>query len=110
MSETLMISVSGIRGHVGTDLTPELVARYAAAFGSWARTNGSTNRPADRPPARPTGRPSIVLGRAARTSGAAVARAATSALMSVGAAGVDGGIVPSATVQHACEYTRAAGA
>ena len=30
MSSTLMISVSGMRGHVGTDLTPELVARHAA--------------------------------------------------------------------------------
>ncbi|HZI73386.1 MAG TPA: hypothetical protein VFD73_05060, partial [Gemmatimonadales bacterium] len=89
MSETLMISVSGIRGHVGTDLTPELVARYAAAFGSWARTNGSTNRPADRPPARPTDRPSIVLGRDARTSGAMFARAATAGLMSVGVDVVD---------------------
>ena len=38
MSDTLMISVSGIRGHVGTDLTPELVARYAAALGAWSRS------------------------------------------------------------------------
>jgi phosphomannomutase len=109
MSETLMISVSGIRGHVGTDLTPELVARYAAAFGSWARTNGSTNRPADRPPARPTDRPSIVLGRDARTSGAMFARAATAGLMSVGVDVVDVGIVPTPTVQLAVEYHRAAG-
>ena len=51
MSDTLMISVSGIRGHVGTDLTPELVARYAAAFGSWARAGQSDPtkiRPTDR--------------------------------------------------------------
>ena len=34
MSDTLMVSVSGIRGHVGTDLTPELVARYAAKHGA----------------------------------------------------------------------------
>ena len=38
MSDTLMISVSGMRGHVGTDLTPELVARHAAALGAWVRT------------------------------------------------------------------------
>ena len=37
MSDTLMISVSGMRGHVGTDLTPELVARHAAALGAWVR-------------------------------------------------------------------------
>jgi phosphomannomutase len=109
MSETLMISVSGIRGHVGTDLTPELVARYAAAFGSWARTNSSTDRRTDRPTARPTDRPSILLGRDARTSGAMFARAATAGLMSVGADVVDLGIVPTPTVQLAVEYHHAAG-
>jgi phosphomannomutase len=31
----LMVSVSGIRGRVGEALTPEVVARYAAAFGAW---------------------------------------------------------------------------
>ena len=41
MSDTLMISVSGMRGHVGTDLTPELVARHAAALGAWARTSAA---------------------------------------------------------------------
>ncbi len=61
MSETLMISVSGMRGHVGTDLTPELVARHAAALGAWARS---------------AGRPLVVLGRDARTSGAMFAQAA----------------------------------
>src|SRR5678815_4737628 len=40
MSDTLMVSVSGMRGHVGTDLTPELVARYAAALGAWAVAAG----------------------------------------------------------------------
>ena len=30
----LMVSVSGIRGRVGYALTPEVVARYAAAFGA----------------------------------------------------------------------------
>jgi len=38
MSDTLMVSVSGVRGLVGTDLTPEVVARWAAAFGTWAGT------------------------------------------------------------------------
>ena len=32
-----MVGVAGIRGIVGKDLTPEAVARYAAAFGIWAR-------------------------------------------------------------------------
>ncbi len=92
MSETLMISVSGMRGHVGTDLTPELVARHAAALGAWARA---------------AGRPSVVLGRDARTSGPMFALAATSGLMSVGVDVIDVGVVPTPTVQLAVEHHHA---
>jgi phosphomannomutase len=102
MSDTLMISVSGIRGHVGTDLTPELVARYAAALGSWASS------PANDRPARPSRRPSVVLGRDARTSGAMFTRAAAAGLMSVGVDVIDLGIVPTPTVQLAVEHHHAA--
>ena len=102
MSDTLMISVSGIRGHVGTDLTPELVARYAAALGSWAGSQAN-----DRP-APPSGRPSVVLGRDARTSGAMFTRAAAAGLMSVGVEVIDLGIVPTPTVQLAVEHHHAA--
>lgn len=89
MSDTLMISVSGMRGHVGTDLTPELIARHAAALGAWARSGG---------------RPLVVLGRDARTSGPMFARAAASGLMSVGVDVIDLGIVPTPTVQLAVEH------
>jgi phosphomannomutase len=99
MSDTLMISVSGMRGHVGTDLTPELVARHAAALGAWVRS------------ARPTGagghRPAVVLGRDARTSGPMFARAAAAGLMSVGVDVVDLGVVPTPTVQLAVEHHHA---
>ena len=40
----LMVSVSGIRGRVGEALTPEVVARYAAAFGAWALAQGGSRR------------------------------------------------------------------
>src|SRR3954466_10497379 len=102
MADTLMISVSGIRGHVGTDLTPELVARYAAALGSWAGSQ-SAHHSAD-----PTGRPSVVLGRDARTSGAMFTLAAAAGLMSVGVEVIDLGIVPTPTVQLAVEHHHAA--
>ena len=92
MSDTLMISVSGMRGHVGTDLTPELVARHAAALGAWARS---------------AGRPLVVLGRDARTSGAMFAQAAASGLMSVGCDVIDVGVVPTPTVQLAVEHHHA---
>ncbi|HUG27380.1 MAG TPA: phosphoglucosamine mutase [Gemmatimonadales bacterium] len=92
MSNTLMISVSGMRGLVGTDLTPELVARHAAALGAWAKTSGSAT---------------VVLGRDARTSGEMFAHAATAGLMSVGVDVIDVGIAPTPTVQMAVEHHRA---
>src|SRR6266576_4451889 len=102
MSDTLMISVSGVRGLVGTDLTPEVVARWAAAFGTWA---GDGKRPSGRRAARP----SIVLGRDARTSGPMFAAAATAGLQSVGCDVIDVGLVATPTVQLAVEHHRAGG-
>src|ERR1041384_926603 len=101
MSDTLMISVSGVRGLVGTDLTPEIVARWAAAFGIWAKDG--------RPSRRPAVPPSTVLGRDARTSGPMFAGAATSGLQSVGCEVMDVGLVGTPTVQLAVEHHRAAG-
>ena len=96
MSDSLMISVSGVRGLVGTDLTPEFVARWEATFGTWAKTGkGKTTR--------------IVLGRDARTSGPMFAAAATAGLASVGCDVIDVGLVPTPTVQLAVEHHRAAG-
>jgi phosphomannomutase len=89
---TLMTSVSGMRGIVGTDLTPELVARHAAALGAWARACGGTQ---------------VVLGRDARTSGPMFALAATAGLQSVGVGVIDVGVVPTPTVQLAVEYHHA---
>ena len=73
MSDTLMISVSGMRGHVGTYLTPELVARHAAALGAWVRTS-ALSQVAAAEGGHP--RPAVVLGRDARTSGPMFAHAA----------------------------------
>jgi phosphomannomutase len=103
-SDTLMVSVSGMRGHVGADLTPELVARYAAALGAWVRTSAvgqvaSADRLGERP--------AVVLGRDSRTSGAMFARSATAGLMSVGVDVIELGMVPTPTVQMAVEHHRA---
>jgi phosphomannomutase len=87
-----MISVSGMRGIVGKDLTPELVARHAAALGAWAGANG---------------KPTVVLGRDARTSGPMFSRAAMAGLMSVGVGVIDVGIAPTPTVQLAVEHHHA---
>jgi len=92
-----MVSVAGVRGLVGTDLTPEVVARWAAAFGTWA-ANGKHAR-----------RPKIVVGRDARTSGPMFVAAATAGLASVGCDVIDVGLVATPTVQLAVEHHRAAG-
>ncbi|HEX6105283.1 MAG TPA: phosphoglucosamine mutase [Gemmatimonadales bacterium] len=104
MSDTLMISVSGMRGHVGTDLTPELVARYAAALGAWVRTAA---QPQVADAGRRSARPVVVLGRDSRTSGPMFARAAAAGLQSVGVDVVELGVVPTPTVQLAVEHHHA---
>src|SRR4051812_45594479 len=93
--EGLMISVSGIRGRVGEALTPEVVARYAAAFGAWAL-------------ARSAGRP-VILGRDSRVSGPMFHRIALGALQSVGANIIDIELTTTPTCQLAVEHHHAAG-
>lgn len=92
MASTLMISVSGMRGIVGTDLTPELVARHAAALGAWALGAGN---------------PRVVLARDTRTSGPMFAQAATAGLLSVGCDVIDTGVVPTPSAQLAVEHHHA---
>src|SRR5215210_5151178 len=92
----LMVSVSGVRGRVGEGLTPEVIARYAAGFGAWARS-------------RVVGNATIVVGRDSRVSGPMFHRVVLSALQSVGCNVVDIGMVPTPTVQLAVEHHHAAG-
>jgi len=91
----LMISVSGIRGRVGFGLSPEVVARYAAAFGAWALTPGKSR--------------SVVLGRDSRVSGPLFHQVARAALESVGADVIDIGLTTTPTLQMAVEHHHAAG-
>jgi phosphomannomutase len=104
MSDTLMISVSGMRGHVGTDLTPELVALHAAALGAWVRTSPAGQAAGA---TRHAARPAVVLGRDSRTSGPMFTHAAAAGLMSVGVDVIDVGMVPTPTVQMAVEHHQA---
>jgi phosphomannomutase len=90
-----MISVSGIRGRVGAALTPEVVCRYAAAFGAWSLARCHSRE--------------IVVGRDSRTSGEMFQMAVTAGLQSVGAVVVDLGMVPTPTLQLAVEERGAAG-
>src|SRR5215210_6316853 len=92
----LMVSVSGVRGRVGEGLTPEVIARYAAGFGAWARSRG-------------VGKATIVVGRDSRVSGPMFQPVVLSALQSVGCDVLDIGMVPTPTVQLAVEHHHAAG-
>lgn len=83
--EGLMVSVSGVRGKVGEALTPDVVARFAAAFGAYLREEAGE-------------RPTVVLGRDSRTSGPLLGRAVSAALEGVGCDVVEVGLVPTPTV------------
>ena len=79
-SAALMVGVSGLRGVIGSSLTPEVCTRFAGAFGSWLV-------------AKSKGRPvTVVLGRDGRAGGAFVHHAATAGLLGAGCAVADLGI------------------
>ncbi|HUH11960.1 MAG TPA: phosphoglucosamine mutase [Longimicrobiales bacterium] len=94
----LMVSVSGVRGRVGEALTPEVVARFAAAFGAFLRESTGEARPR------------VVLGRDSRTSGPLFARAAAAGLESTGCDVIAVGLAPTPTTLFAIRHNRAHGA
>src|SRR5450756_2271988 len=95
--EGLMVSVSGVRGRVGEGLTPEIVARFAAGFGAWARSRSGVDSP------------TVVVGRDSRVSGPMFHRVVLSALQSVGCNVMDVGMAPTPTIQLAVEHHHAEG-
>jgi phosphomannomutase len=72
----LMVSVSGVRGEIGQTLTPEVAARFGAAFGTML---GAGQR--------------VVIGRDSRPSGPAIRNAVAAGLMACAVDVVDLGIV-----------------
>ena len=95
MASGLMVSVSGIRGRVGDGLTPEVIARYASAFGAWASRRNHGGK--------------IVVGRDSRVSGPLFHAVVVSSLQSVGCDVVDIGLTTTPTCQLAVEHHHAAG-
>jgi len=93
--EGLIISVSGIRGRVGVDLTPELVGGFAAAFGAFVRRQGWGDH--------------LAIARDSRPSGPELVRAATAALLGAGCRVSDLGLVPTPTALLAIEELGLAG-
>ena len=78
--EDLIISVSGVRGTVGSALDPSLLTRFAAAFGTLVE--GQT----------------VVVGRDTRTSGSMAHHAVLAGLIATGCKVIDVGICPTPTV------------
>ena len=78
--EDLIISVSGVRGTVGSALEPSQLTRFAAAFGTLIR-----------------GQP-VVVGRDTRTSGPMVHHAVCAGLIATGCKVIDVGVCPTPTV------------
>jgi phosphomannomutase len=93
---SLMVSISGIRGVVGESLTPEIVTRYAAAFGRYCAASAGQA-------------PTVVVGRDGRATGGAFTDIIVSSLRATGARVVSLGISPTPTVQLAVEHIGAAG-
>lgn len=91
MSDVLMKSISGIRGVVGTTLTPELIIHVGNAFARYVKK----------------GR--VVVGRDSRCTGDAVSCGLISSLSLAGCDVIDLGIVPTPTVQVMVEELKAAG-
>ena len=87
----LMISVSGIRGIFGTDLTPQNLSKFTAAYGTWLQ--GGT----------------VVVGRDSRVTGQLCEDIVAATLASVGCDVVKVGIVPTPTVAMGVLKHKAAG-
>lgn len=86
-----MISVSGIRGIFGTDLTPQNLTQFTAAYGTWLK--GGT----------------VVVGRDSRVTGKICEDIVAATLASVGCDVVKVGIAPTPTVAMGVLKHKAAG-
>jgi phosphomannomutase len=88
---SLKIGVSGVRGIAGVSLTPQIVASFAAAFGTYC------------------GPRRVVVGSDTRPSREMVNPAVIAGLLSVGCTPVDLGVVPVPTLQYHLRKIGAAG-
>lgn len=90
--DSLIISISGVRGIIGKSLTPELVTRFASAFGTYVHGK------------------KVIVGRDSRVSGAMIKHSVFAGLMSAGCRIIDLDIVPTPTCSLMVEELKAKGA
>lgn len=101
--KTLMVSVSGVRGIVGEALTPDVVLKYASAFGEYLRKRKESKKGSK------SGVLGVVVGRDSRTSGEMLENLVTAGLAAAGCEVIQIGIVPTPTVQVMVEELQACG-
>lgn len=96
MSE-IIASVSGVRGIIGDNLTPQNIAKFTSAFAEYCKKNskGKTNK--------------IVIGRDGRLHGDVISSLVTGNLLLSGFEITDIGIAPTPTVQIATEDLKSCG-
>jgi phosphomannomutase len=87
----LMVSISGVRGIVGQDLTPQVIQKYTLAFGTYL--NGKK----------------VIVGGDSRTSGGFIRNLVKGCLVASGCEVIDIGIVPTPTVQMEILHHQTAG-
>ena len=88
---SLIVSISGIRGVVGTSLTPEVIVKYTAAYAEYCE------------------RGTIVIGRDGRITGKSIGNLVASTLLQMGCDVIALGVCPTPTIQLAVERKEAAG-
>ena len=98
MAGELIITVSGLRGIVGENLTPQVAADYGCAFGYFLRSKSSD---ADKL--------AVCMGRDSRPSGQSLTSAVTSGLTTAGIDVIDLGIVTTPTVGIMVKHLACAG-
>ena len=87
----LIISASGVRGTIGSSLSPMEISRFATAFGTFI------------------GSQTVVVGRDTRTSGEMVKGSLISGLIATGCCTIDVGVCPTPTVLLMSKKIRAGG-
>jgi phosphomannomutase len=98
MAGELIITVSGLRGIVGENLTPQVAADYGRAFGLFLRSKSAD---ADKL--------TVCMGRDSRPTGQSLASAVTSGLTTAGIDVIDLGIVTTPTVGIMVRHLACAG-
>jgi phosphomannomutase len=86
-----MVSISGIRGIVGSGLDPEVIVKYTSAYADFV------------------GKGKVVVGRDARITGEMVNQIVTGTLLAKGLDVIDIGICPTPTVQFTVKTLQAQG-